>query len=548
MTIDGCAGLYEFMGEASVKPVMEYGLRYYDIVSKMPKAGNTKEDIDFKAKYIMQQGLLKEGALAGQAQLSVLIADSAFNEKSNEKSSKDFTSKVNIKKYLREELKKLEDNTVEEFFETMKISDQEEKNKLLKLFDCKSDDKFLKARNNLRKIKDDTQFKNTSDYLDVLIKDAWKNQGTKKILSTFSEKEIKGWKKGQEVLDQKSDSKSDPKYKKWILDYGDPVSVKLKRRDITMVLKDMNKKVISKRAMAPKVGNVKKSVTFADIDNIMANDDFAGITPVDKIKEDAQKKFSNYITAHTGENRVSDDNEKNVEMLSKAMAACLLKGNPENRVYSLKKIHDLAEKLMVSLELKKMEPDKIKNSLMDRHNLIDSIKERTMDIYYPVSDEAKFAEELGSISKSMMSSFDRSPEYQRMAKYAKNIGGLESEYRQTPEGRAEYVENIFNLLMATENYMKIKKGIPPTENGKDRFDNALDILATVRKYIPEARDRVDSLVERTNQIRDVKSSKDKGFVDIEKYGKDRAYKAAVERHKRDSGAKGNDIKNVKLVK
>ena len=31
-------------------------------------------------------------------------------------------------------------------------------------------------------------------------------------------------------------------------------------------------------------------------------------------------------------------------------------------------------------------------------------------------------------------------------------------------------------------------------------------------------------------------------------GKDRAYKAAVERHKRDSGAKGNDIKNVKLVK
>ncbi|MCR5148987.1 MAG: hypothetical protein K6C35_08505 [Eubacterium sp.] len=64
----------------------------------------------------------------------------------------------------------------------------------------------------------------------------------------------------------------------------------------------------------------------------------------------------------------------------------------------------------------------------------------------------------------------------------------------------------------------------------------------------EMRGRVEKVVERINKVRGAENMNHKDHVDITKYGPERAEKAALERMKRDSGAKEKDLKNIRPVK
>ena len=53
---------------------------------------------------------------------------------------------------------------------------------------------------------------------------------------------------------------------------------------------------------------------------------------------------------------------------------------------------------------------------------------------------------------------------------------------------------------------------------------------------------------RINKVRGAEDKNHEHYVDITKYGPDRAEKAALERMKRDSRAKEKDLKNIRPAK
>ncbi len=117
---------------------------------------------------------------------------------------------------------------------------------------------------------------------------------------------------------------------------------------------------------------------------------------------------------------------------------------------------------------------------------------------------------------------DRSYEYQHMVKSVRVIANMKPEDIDSQKGRLALIGANFDLILSVQNYMKGKKSIRFSDDGKDRFDNSIDALAVMNKYVPGSRRVIDNIVDRINIVRDAREAEKKGHVDITKYGADRA--------------------------
>ena len=546
ITLDGCREFMEFLGRVSVKPCVNLGLYYDEIKSKLSKEGGSEKTLDYKTKYIMNNGLVKESTFANHTYLNTYDIESKFNTTVKALGTKEFTSGISVNNFLGQDISDHKNDTLNDYMDHLKITDPEVRNEFTSFLGCDGTDSVQGALDKLGQPEFLKQFKgNKTNFFCDRIKKAWSAQGEKQVLKSLTRKEAVAWKRGKDTLDVRYDYK----YKKWLQNIGDPLSEKMYRKSFADTFNSMNKTVKAKKSLGIRFGEPKNNITFEEINRLtdVPEDD---IVIPDPRKVETKKKYNTYLSEHTGENKISDVNEKNRVMLSKAMAALMLKDGAGNKAYSVSTIHSVAEKIDRTLDLENVQPERIRAALVSPDKVNEFVKERTVELYNTKTnaDEAGFCEEMSILSSAMMKSWGRSDDYKTMYKYVKNISQLESYFIKTPEGKSEYLDNIVSLLQATEKYMKGKKSVRSSEDGKERFDNALDVLGVMYKYIPGVRGRIDEIVARVNHVRGAEDVNHKDHVDITKYNSRRASEKAIERYKKESGVSEKDMQNIRIKK
>ena len=92
------------------------------------------------------------------------------------------------------------------------------------------------------------------------------------------------------------------------------------RKGIKDALKSCNKKLVSTKPVGYKLSDKSRLITFNSVDKMVsdANKNFRIVT-VDAEREAAMVKYDAYISSHTGDRIITDSNDKNIVILSKAI-------------------------------------------------------------------------------------------------------------------------------------------------------------------------------------------------------------------------------------
>ena len=183
----------------------------------------------------------------------------------------------------------------------------------------------------------------------------------------------------------------------------------------------------------------------------------------------------------------------------------------------------------------------MKTALQSPAKVNDLLKKQVTELFTP-SNVHNLLVDMEYLSKDMMAKRDRSPEYQNLVNAVTKMAKLNSDKAGTPEVKNASIQVGFEVMLAAENYMKGKKSVRGSDDGKERFDNALDALGVLYRNVPGLRSHIDELVDKTNRVRGAKDPNHKDHVDIEKYGNERAREAKMNR-----GLKAQGIKPQKKI-
>ena len=121
----------------------------------------------------------------------------------------------------------------------------------------------------------------------------------------------------------------------------------------------------------------------------------------------------------------------------------------------------------------------------------------------------------------MMSKEKRSQAYQELYNAVEHVSKLNPGQKELTDASARVVKAIMN-------YTKGKKSVRHDKNGQERFNNALDALSIIDKYVPGCKGYVDSQVDRIRAVRKVQPGH-KDYVDLSAFGEDRARDAKLQR-------------------
>ena len=279
-----------------------------------------------------------------------------------------------------------------------------------------------------------------------------------------------------------------------------------------------NKRIIFPKTAKKKVSKGKpKAKTKTDI-----NDKKLKEAMTAKAKVDA--KYNEYLVKHTGADVISDDMEKNVETLSRAMAASMLGKSKAVSKYSESRIEDTAKRIREILRVSEMDNKAMKIALQKPEYVEMAVKVQVKSLYVPQNSN-KLINDMKKLGDNMMSDRGRTTEYQNLVTAVKNLGKLSSDKENDPVLTEQTTAAGYEVLRAVENYTKGKKSIRFSDDGKDRFDNALDALGILYKHLPKLKPQIDTMVERINIVRKSKDPAHKNHVDINKYGVERAENA-----------------------
>ena len=541
VTLDGCRRFFESRGSLEVKPCLEIGKRYDEVNLMIPDSPYSKEEMDFKTKFLMRYGLPKESALAESADMLMQSVDNAitanqiFTSVDTKKSRSMCIKPLNA---IKDELKKHYDKSLGEIMDIMNVRDKEERDHILEATGCNEQSTLSDAFKASQKT---IQGAFESEFAGRIAK-AWKNQGLKKALGALSEKELLAYKRGKETLEL--NSSKDKKYKEWIKDEGIEMAAELQHREFKAAFKDCNKIIHTKKSLGVPTPSGNKTVNFSDLEKIQTFstvDRARNKAEVDKqakkdhlARYEASVRYKAYVESNTG--KPSESKEKNVEKLSKAMAAAILSDSKHIKTFSTKIINNTAEKLTKTLDLGKLDNEEMKTALQSPAKVNDLLKKQVTELFTP-SNVHNLLVSMEYLSNDMMAKRDRSPEYQNLVNAVTKMAKLNSDKAGTPEVKNASIQVGFEVMLAAENYMKGKKSVRSTDDGKERFDNALDALGVLYKNVPGLRSHIDELVDKTNRVRGAKDPNHKDHVDIEKYGNERAREAKMNRGLKAQGIK-----------
>lgn len=314
----------------------------------------------------------------------------------------------------------------------------------------------------------------------------------------------------------------------------DGSSFKIKNNEVELInppiLDFDNNKIKLPKPVKKKVSKGKsKAKTKTDINDKKLKEAMAA-----KAKVDA--KYNEYLVKHTGEDVISDDMEKNADTLSRAMAASMLGKSKAVSKYSESRIEDTAKRIREVLRVSEMDNNAMKIALQKPEYVEMAVKVQVKSLYVPQNSN-KLINDMKKLGDNMMSDKGRTTEYQNLVTAVKNLGKLSSDKENDPVLTEQTTAAGYEVLRAVENYTKGKKSIRFSDDGKDRFDNALDALGILYKHLPRLRPQIDIMVERINIVRKSQDPAHKNHVDINKYGADRAEQAMKRRSK-----KAQDVK------
>ena len=224
-------------------------------------------------------------------------------------------------------------------------------------------------------------------------------------------------------------------------------------------------------------------------------------------------KLDGYIKKHSGFEVIadSDPSAKKVH-LAKLMASTKLKSL--NKAYDINLIHKYADSLMNTREFNQLSSIEVLESLSNPQKALE-YHDKIHEAKFGVDENRRqeFINEMKTLSDNMMKKEGCSTEYKALWDAVKSVSEM------SPNGNFSNAND--KLLGAILNYTKGKKSVRVRDNGKARFENAVDALAIINKFVPGSREIIQKQVNRINVVRGVKAG-ERYFVDLENHGANNA--------------------------
>ena len=548
VTLDGCVRFFESVGSLKVKPHIDLGKRYKEVNDMIPKDGNTPEDLHFKTLYLMKNGLAFEGSVLSQMDFGIeTLENTVYQNEPYYVGAESETLNLDLTGFLDREFNKHYDN-MDSFMDAMKITDLEEREGILKNIGCDGDASIEDVKGIFLDKGEDFNWR-----MKNIVTNAWKNQGLKRALGSLSEKDLKSYKIGIEA----NSSRDDKKYKSWMKNEGDELVHDLQNKTYKDAFKKCNKIIKSTKPIGFNYPREGEMLSFAGLEaietgvgtSIRVKDTKADINDREakKSKKNVEIKYNAYVKRHIGEENISQNHDKNIEMLSRAMAASMLAKSQYATKFDVGIIHDTADKIKQTMKLSEMSENDVKEALRDPQKIYELEKTNMNNLYTP-TDSSQLVMSMGELGKYMMDGKDRSQEYKNLLRAVKKLGAVNTNNPEDPKVQSEVRIRGIEVLRAVETYIKGKKKVRHTDDGNDRFDNAIDALAVLYKTIPGMKPDIEMIVNRINTVRAVKTPDNKYYIDIKKYGTERALVAKQKRSMRDQGIKQKSAEKPVLKK
>ena len=242
--------------------------------------------------------------------------------------------------------------------------------------------------------------------------------------------------------------------------------------------------------------------------------------------------YDQYIRLHTGYEGTGTNVSEKADCLAKAIAANELKKSGAE--FSIKKIHKVAAKIKQRPEYVNVVNNEtaLDEALTDPSHVV-TMADKLFAEPYKVSSEniELYIDNINLLYNNMMSKEGRSVLYGAYYDAVKAISDLKGMYDFTLEGdRMAAAERIGELNMAllssAQSYIKGKEKVRTSNGGKERFNNALDGISVLYRYVAGdgIRKSIDNTMADINRIRDVGKTSSK-YVETKNYGAKRAIKA-----------------------
>ena len=237
-----------------------------------------------------------------------------------------------------------------------------------------------------------------------------------------------------------------------------------------------------------------------------------------KKKMTGEPSWNNYMKEHMTD--VPYDRKGREEYLAKAMVGAFkdYQSKKSNKTvsFSVKQARNYAEKLVKNKVFKKFCENRIKMDrfVHDMNKKPDQLYKSTVQIYRPFAfiPKGKRMEVLRRLKKMAELMDGRAGRSSKWQALKRSIEGINL---NDPAACGE--EKLSEIYELTCNYMKGKKSIRTRQTEKNRFDQALDVLAELSKCGEFAKYHVQTVFDRVNEVR---MSKDENYrpVKMIKYG------------------------------
>ena len=197
---------------------------------------------------------------------------------------------------------------------------------------------------------------------------------------------------------------------------------------------------------------------------------------------------------------------KEVESLAKILSASTLKHKREE--FSVSSIRKGANALMKQPTFKQLAKDPARARKLLSAKESDVVK----GINQPFNADKRKQREVLAKLKKMASQMD-APDgrTEKWAKLVNSLNNIDLERDNT------YEEQLTNIFKNNEEYMKGKKSIRRNQDGRNRFDQSLDVLSELANVSDYAKDKAETLVDRINEVRKIKPG-DEDVVSLSNYG------------------------------
>ena len=261
------------------------------------------------------------------------------------------------------------------------------------------------------------------------------------------------------------------------------------------------------------------------------------------------ESYDQYIRLHTGYDIKNKSVKEKQENLAKSIAASILKTTEKS--LDIKKIHSYAKTVKALPGYKDIvnDPEKL-DYYLSGEGRISEAKTEALKCVSEVTEESveAYVKAMKKLQDNMKTSEKRSDKYKEFHKAVDAIGNLVGKYDFSNKAdRLAACKELTTLntilLDKTVTYITDKEKVRTYEDGRDRFDNALDALGNLYEYVPNSRSNITPIVDRINNKRDAKIGSEK-YVDIQKYSGKRAEDAKKTRDLKDQNKKAASQKQL----